>query len=122
VGGRSRLGCGTIRNSSGGGKRRPSCLASRKPSSRNFRCRRRLEGACSVIADGLVHAPQHFSAGAARVTLAPALNVTHNVTLSVRSGRANQGGEMQVLMRESNELETPCAARAKAPAIPRSRS
>ena len=46
----------------------------------------------------LIHASQHSSAAVALVTLAPPLNVTHNVTLSVRSGRANQGGEMKLLM------------------------
>jgi len=80
VGGRSRLGYGTIRNSSGGRERRPSCLASGKPSSRNFRCRRRLESARSVHRRPPCHTSPHISARNFLVTLAPPLNVTPNVT------------------------------------------
>jgi hypothetical protein len=44
------------------------------------------------------------------------------VTCSACSGDANQGGEVQVLMRELNELETPGAAREGVLQPPRCRS
>lgn len=44
------------------------------------------------------------------------------VTCSACSGDANQGGEVQVLMRELDELETPGAARKGVLQPPRCRS
>jgi len=43
------------------------------------------------------------------------------VTLFARSGDANQGGEMQILMRELDEFEMPLAAREGLPQAPAER-